>query len=1497
MIMNKYTGLEIAVIGMSGKFPGANNLDEYWDNLSNGREAIEFFSDEELIESGIKKELIASGNYVKAGGCLHGKENFDSSFFNYSPGEATSMDPQIRVFHEVVYSALEDAGCIPENCKGPVALFTGAGQNAPWVANTNLNNKLFTVDAFTKNLLNNKDHLSTLISYKLNLTGAAISIHTACSTSLVAIHLACRNLLMGESKVAIAGGVSITNMLKSGYVYKKDMIYSPDGHCRPFDAKSAGTLLTDGVGVVVLKKLQDAINDRDNIHAIIKGSAINNDGVSKVGYTAPSVKGQLECIKTAQKMSKVEPKTISYVEAHGTGTKLGDPIEIEALNIAFNNEKNKHCFLGSVKSNIGHTGEAAGIAGFIKTVLCIKNRQIPATLHFENPNENIEFDNGPFIVNTKLREWKNSEFPLRAGVSSLGVGGTNAHVILEEPPKIDNTFVESNNPQILVLSAKSPGALRQHEEKLLGFLLNNIDANIKDIAWTLQEGRKAFPYRSCVTAFNVKEAINQLSDKNSNSIQSEPVSAGGKKLAFMFTGQGSQYVNMGRELYENEEPFRSIMDNSFQVAMKFNGKDYKKILYPENENNEHLINETANAQPILFMFEYALAKQLEHFSIVPDLMIGHSIGEYTAACLSGVMSFEDTLKLVIKRGELMQGLPKGSMLSVGASQEELKSRLSSKLSIAAVNSDSNCVLSGEKEDLELVYQKLVEDEIPAKFLHTSHAFHSEMMAPIKGEFSRIVSTVELKKPSIPYFSNVTGEQIKHSDLTEMDYWSSHLTDTVLFSSGIQKMLESDDLIFVEIGPGNTLSNLVYQNCSGDVQNEVVSLVRHPKIVVQDQHFLYKSIGKLWTSGCELDWSKVSDSAMSRKISLPTYHFESVKFPLAEDVFSKITSGSYAYGDIERREALNWFYEPSWTRSSISAKNHEQHVDGHVLIFMDDAGIGHEFAKTINCNSENIIQVKIGDQYRMLGDNSFQLNPGMKEDYEALFKEIKERGVHLSNIIHLFTLNTNKDEADCFEKLKTLGYYSLLNISKNIPISLDLKLTKLLVVSNDIQNVSGVERSQLSKSLMLGLVNVISQESPQVECKCVDISLDHDIKTLVKNICGEMHGGNQEKNIAYRFGKRWVRNYNQLELDLTKGTGNSKLKQNGVYLITGGLGSLGFLYSMYLLENYNASLILVGRSENLFENNSSSNDVKSQRLNELKQAGNVLFLKSDVASFDEMNSAVRDGESAFGKINGIIHTAGVTRGGSFRSIGLLKEEECENQFSSKVYGLLVLEKLFRNVDLDFCLLSSSLSSVLGGKEFGAYSSANIFMDYFSDSDSIKNCVSINFDGLNFEDDGVTGLSLNRDEMIVVLENALSLDGIRQVIISVGDLKRRLDKWVYGINKEIFNVQDSSGTFKEELISSNLNARFTEPKTSVEKQLCILFETFLGTARIGINDDLFLLGTDSLKAMTLINHIHREFGVEISLSDFFQYHTIHELAIIVENRMWLNNANESDDKIII
>lgn len=872
----------IAVIGLAGRFPKAKNIEAFWENLKNGVEAVSFFSDEEMHEAGVRIPADTS-NYVKARAVLEEADKFDADFFGMNPKEAEITDPQHRIFLECAWEALEDAGYAGKREDRVVGVYAGMSMNTYLLSNLYSRPDVMDLAGTYPIMLgNDKDYLTTRVSYKLNLRGPSVNVQTACSTSLVAVCVACEQLLNYQCDMALAGGVSVTFPQKRGSIYQEGGISSPDGHCRAFDANARGTVAGDGVGIVLLKRLGDAVQDGDHIYAVIKGFATNNDGSLKAGFTAPSPDGQAEVIALAQAVAGINPESIGYVVAHGTGTPLGDPIEVDGLTKAFRagTDARQFCALTSVKPNIGHLDAAAGIAGLINGILAVYHRQIPPSLHFEAPNPKINFATSPFFVNQQLRDWvAATDSPRRAAVSAFGIGGTNAHVIVEEAPQPPPSL-PSPGSSLLLLSAKTSSALDKASERLAAHLENNGRGSIADAAYTLAVGRGAFEERRAIVCRERIDAVASVRTLDPNRVISGTARAK-PPVAFMFPGQGAQHVNMGLEVYRTERVFREQIDGCAETLHSHLGLDLRDVLYPKSGKSEEAsqrLLQTAIAQPALFTIEYALAKLWLSWGLEPHSLIGHSIGEYVAACLAGVFSLKDALGLVALRGSLMQRMPKGAMLAVRLPESEIKPWLAGEISLAALNSPGNCVLSGPIEAMERLAEKLQAAGIASQRLHTSHAFHSAMMDPIRNAFAQAVQRIHLRIPRIPYVSNLTGGWITAEQAASPAYWADHLRQTVRFADGLTALLQESELVLLECGPGRTLSSFAKQHPARRPDQAVAASLPRAKADESDDYWaILYAAGQLWTAGVDIDWQTFYGKDRRRRVSLPTYPFDRKRY--------------------------------------------------------------------------------------------------------------------------------------------------------------------------------------------------------------------------------------------------------------------------------------------------------------------------------------------------------------------------------------------------------------------------------------------------------------------------------------------------------------------------------------------------------------------------------------------------------------------------------------------
>jgi acyl transferase domain-containing protein/thioesterase domain-containing protein/acyl carrier protein len=1508
---------EIAIIGMACAFPGAKNIDAFWQNLKNGVESICYFSDAELAAVGVDTNLLNHPNYVKASAILSEIDLFDAEFFGFSPREAEIMDPQHRLFLEKSWEVLESSGYNSETYQGAIGVYAGVGMNTYLIKNLYGNpNLVESVNPYQLILGNDKDFLSTRISYKLNLKGPSVNIQTACSTSLIAVHIACQSLLSGECDMALAGGVAIRVPEKTGYLYQEGMILSPDGHCRAFDAKAQGTIGGNGVGVLLLKRLADALADGDCIHAVIKGSAINNDGALKIGYTAPSFDGQVSVISEAQAISNVDAETITYIEAHGTGTPLGDPIEIAALTEAFyaTTDKRNYCAIGSVKTNIGHLDAASGLAGLIKAVLALKHQLIPPSLNFEQPNPKIDFANSPFYVNTKLTAWETDGIPRHAGVSSFGIGGTNAHVILAEAPT-KKSGAKVRPGQLLLLSARTQTALDNLTKNLADYLEKYPYTNLADVAYTLQVGRKFFHYRRFLVCTNIEDAKIALSTLDPKRVADASQDFPERSVVFMFPGQGTQYVNMGWELYQEEPTFREQVDLCAEILKPILGLDLRDVIYPAvgQAQAAEQLQQTSITQLALFIIEYSLAKLWIEWGVQPQAMIGHSIGEYVAACLASVFSLEDALFLVAKRGELMQKMPPGSMLTVPLSQKDVQPFLNQELSLAAINGELNCVVAGTIEAVNALQAHLLEKGVECRRLHTSHAFHSQMMNSILEPFTLAVKSVNLQPPQIPYISNVSGNWITAAEATNPSYWAKHLRETVRFADGLQQLFKQSNRVFLEVGPGRTLSTLTVRHPNKLSAQIVLSSLRHPQEQQSDVAFLLSTLGKLWLAGIQVNWSGFYTHEQRGRLPLPTYPFERQRYwidpPNSVDVSVRPSS-------LEKKpDITDWFYVPSWKRSVTP---HVSIAHSCWLVFVDECGLATKIISQLEADGQDVISVFARQEFSKKSDCSYTINPQKREDYDTLITELLAQNKTPQHIIHLWSVTPENYTGglESLEKSQYLGFYSLLFLAQAFGAQNITDELQFNIVSNNIQEVTGVEILHPEKSTVLGLCRVTPQEYLNINCRSIDVVLPNETceyELLIDCLIAEFTAKISDTIIAYRGRHRWVQNFESMQLDKAV-NGKTRLREGGVYLITGGLGGIGLEVAEYLAKTVQAKLVLLGRSpfpqkaewEQWLASHNEAEEIscKIQKLKHIKAlGGETLLIKADVANLKQMQQAIAQTKKQFGQIHGVIHAAGLS---GINPIQMNTPEIAASVIEPKVKGTLILESLFKDTKLDFLVLFSSLATILGGLGQANYCAANAFLDAFAQSRSSQSntfILCINWDGWQKVEMGVkTQLSIENITLAKELfhKGILPEEGINafnyilvnrphQILVSSSDLKLRIQ---HLRTLQSAKVLEQSNLQKILHPRPILNNPYVPPRNELEQNIADIWQILLGVEQIGIYDNFFDLGGDSLIAIQVISKLSTILKTKISAHTLLNAPTIAELAsLIQQNSFSVLNTSKS------
>jgi acyl transferase domain-containing protein/acyl carrier protein len=1509
----------IAVVGMSGRFPGARNVREFWQNLVDGRETLSFFTDEEMEESGIPAEHYKKPNYVKVRSILDDVDQFDASFFGYTPREAEYMDPQHRVFLECAWEALEDAGCDAQRYDGLIGIFAGTNISSYGVRLLSDPKHAQSFVSLEGMIAHDKDSLTTMASYKLNLKGPSVAVQTFCSTSLVAVHLACQSLRNGESDMVLAGGVSIRVPVKFGYLYKPGDQESVDGHTRSFDAKAKGTVFGDGSAIIVLKRLDDAIADGDCIHAVIRGSAINNDGSVKAGYTAPSVNGQAEVVATAMAIAGVTPDSIDYVEGHGSATELGDPIEMAALTQAFQlgTKQKSYCALGSVKSNFGHLDRAAGVTGLIKVVQSLKHEVIPPTLHFQEANPQIDFANSPFFVNTELRPWQRNGRPRRAGVNSLGIGGTNVHVVVEEAPVLEVPCA-SRPWQLLTLSAKTPSALDAMGTNLARHLAAAPDVPLADVAFTLQQGRREFNHRRVIVCCDTGDAVAALEKLDSQKVFSSTREARKRPITFMFPGLGEQYVNMAAGLYQQEPVFRTTFDECCNYLRREIGVDLREVLFAEDTANNRSstdlqklffrgaqnqdekasrLNQTWLAQPAVFVVEYCLAKLLMNWGIIPEALIGYSVGEFAAATIAGSLSLENALRLVAARAKLIDKLPGGAMLAVPVAEQELRGILDDALSIAIISGPMMTVVSGSEQAIAAFEEKLKQKEVVSRRLQTTHAFHSKMMETASAELLELLKTIEFKEPKIPYISNVTGTWITVEEATDVQYWARHMCQTVRFGEGISELLSKSDRVLVEVGPGQGLGSVVKQHPAYRKQEPgplVISTMRTVYSREQDQEMLLGAVGKLWLAGTEIDWDSYYQEEKRKRVPLPTYPFERQRYWIqVTRPPKKETSG-------KKPNVADWFYESVWKEAALpaAAGNQAPEKNLHRLVFADAGQIGSELVKRLKPISASVTTVSSGTKFAQIGAGQYEIDPADYSHYKKLIKTLRDSGAKVEHLIHLWNVTTQDEPR--LEELQTSGFYSLLFLAKALgenKITGDMKLD---IISNGLYAAQDDDYVCAAKSMLLGPCKVIPQECPNVTSRSIDIKLPQpdsaEEESLIGTLFSELTTECFDVGVSYRKGRRLVQSFVPQRLEEVR-PGKDQLKQGGVYLITGGLGGVGLVLAEMLAGSYAAKVVLTSRKEfpareewdqwlsSHDENDSASIKIRKFCKSEEKCGGEILVLTTDAADEAGMRQVFATIDERFGRLDGVFHAAGLTSAQSHSIIQETTAEKVNAHFASKVHGTLVLARLLEGRDVDFCLLYSSLAATLAGISFSAYAAANAFQEGFAISkrkSERMRWIAVNWDswatregeqdhkGTTLED-----FLMLPHEGIEAVRRVLGSTAANHLVNSTADLQVRLDQWIYRKHLREKKV-NSSGSTTSYYARPNLATAYVPANNGTEERVARVLQDVLGIEKVGLHDNYFELGGNSLVSLQVIAELQKEFDTQLSPIIIFEAPTVSELA---------------------
>ncbi len=1502
---------DIAIIGLAGRFPGADNIDEFWSNIRAGVCSIRELSTEELDKNGVPRDVYSDENYRRVGAILDNVDLFDPQFWQLSQKEANLMDPQQRLFLESCWHALEHAGYAPNQQGARTGVFGGCYSPLYLLHNLAGGGFMDPTDPMGYHLTetgNDKDYITTRVSYLMNLQGPSVAVQSSCSTALSVVASACQSLQTHQCDAALAGASSIT-FPQAGYQYVEGHINSKDGKVRTFDAKASGTILGDGVGVVVLKRLQDAIAAKDTIYAVIKGYATNNDGNEKAGYSAPSVRGQKAVVNQALTAAKVSADSISFVEAHGTGTLVGDPIETTALAEIFRqySQRKNYCALGSVKPNIGHSNIAAGMASLMKTALSLHHREIPPTIHYDTPNPVMDIESSPFYINTETIPWNTpADTPRRAGVSCLGIGGTNNHFILQQAPDTEHS---TTNPQadrghhLLLLSGKTPEAVQRNRAALVSHLQKHPELDLNDVEFTLQTGRCHFDYRAAVTCTDLESAIANL--KASTKVQSvqiatEKQAVSAVKTVFLFPGQGSQYQQMGFELYQTEPVFRRYFDECCDLLLPELGIDLRDLLFAPtgSQKADKAFKYAYYTQPAIVAHQIAMARTLIDWGIRPDALVGHSIGEYTAAYVAGIFSLPDTLKLIAARGRAMEQVGSGRMLSVTLSEDDARIWLQDhpKVSLGVINAPQRVVFSGPVDAVAALQSDLEAQGVAAQPVNVRQAFHSTMMDKASQALVDAVKPLERHTPNIALMSNVTGTWMTEAQVFDDHYWAQHMRATVRFSDNVTTLLQQHPTTVLEVGAHTILSQLLRTFTTAMDAEErplIVACSRHPKDTsITDSMALDMAVGQWWATGRSVDWAAYRGHESGHRVGLPGYAFEPQrcwidKGPLAQaSAHSAPTAGNSMIADIAERGFM-----PSWSRAAFPAINSDL-GEQRWLVFASKA------TSRVEQFSQTIIQTlqKNGAIVDVVYAADFKVDD--PQAYAERFDSLAEKGTYPNRVLYLWSL-TEAHKANAPTLATT--YYPAFSFAKGLATQSCLDPLQVWMVTDHTFQVDAEDVTPI-KSTLLGPAIVLPQECPQIICRLIDIlpeslqdtatqrRLFHEISTVIPDT---------EPFVILRGSKRWVKRYEPFPIAPIT-TADSGLREGGTYLITGGLGRIAGELCRALAER-KARLVLSttmnfpdkNQWENYLDHPADNPRIVAaiRQVQDLEHAGaEVAVVTAHLNSVESVRKLVDTAVSHFGALHGIFHLAGLA---DLRYLPEMTVEISEREFQPKIDAVLYLEQVLGEyaqsgeIKPDFVMLFSSLASILGGYGMTAYTAANRFMDTFVQVDPWRHGIrwyGVNWDDWDFDygkeqvgayEQTVAKFAMSAADGVKTVERILSLPEPQQILVSTRALQPRVEQWLHqhGTHNEI--IANNTGTD---------TAQATPDVSNLLSRICDVYREVLDMPDLSPEDNFFAVGGDSLLASQILLKLRRAikaYDRQLTLPCIFDYPSAQELADWLEN----------------
>jgi amino acid adenylation domain-containing protein len=1519
MTENRYSGIEVAIVGMAGRFPGAPDIGTFWQNLCAGVESIRSYTPEELDALGVDPADYSRPDFVTAGAQVDDVERFDYRFWGYSPREAALMDPQQRLFLETCWEAMEHSGHGGTSENGLVGVYAGMGLSTYLVFNLRGNPAVSASDEQLVMLGNDKDFLCTRVAYHLDLRGPCITVQTGCSTSLVATHLAVDGLLSYQCDLALAGGVCVVLPQRTGYLHHPGSTASSDGHCRAFDARGDGTVFGSGAGVLVLKRLQDALDQGDTVYAVIKGSAVNNDGAQRAGFTAPGVEGQAEVIVRALNVADVAPGDISYVEAHGTGTRYGDPVEAAALASAFQSKTSGpgSCALGSVKTNVGHLDAAAGAASLIKTALALYHRQLPPSLNFQVPNPQIDFNSGPFYVNTSLRPWPEGPRPRRAGVSGFGFGGTNAHLILEEPPEPERIATDRSRPQLLTLSAKTATALPVMTERLAAHLSQHPEQALADVAHTLQQGRAQHEHRRAFVAVDRDDAIHVLRDLPSRRMHQRHGVRSHPDIVFMLPGLGDQYPGMAAGLYRQEMVFRQAVDECCDLLYPLIGLDLRTVLYPEGVGDpagqadlaepggppgspfdlrvmllgagaESDLQRTLVAHPALFVTEYAIARLLESWQIRPSALIGHSLGEYVVAALAGVFSLPDILRFVARRAQLISVLPGGRMLAIPLPVGEARQILPAGVSVALVNSPKLTVVAGPDEAVAACEQLLTDRGVTTRRLRAEHAFHSPMLTPVIAPLTELASDMELSPPLVPFVSNTTGDWITPEQATSPSYWAKHSVAPVEFSAGLDTLSGAGDQpILLEVGPGQSLASLVLEHAGRTEDRPVVCTTMRAAYDRRqsDLSYLLDAAAQLWITGVPVSLPDNQPDRKPRRVALPSYPFERERAWIAPAAGSPAALPQPGRRSAEDR----WFWVPGWQTlplprsaqrpgapgSAADERNGQADRAEHWIVLAGTDELSPELIGQAAAPGRILTVVQAGDDFAATADGHYRIDPDNPAHYEELLAAVETEIGLATVVIDL----RHRVPADVSADVSASGLFQLSYLSQALGHRLARNAagegSRVWVISHGLARVESGDELRPAASLLLGAAMCAPQEYEGIKVTCLDVPTVGKPGLVARRVLDVIAAAPDEPMLAQRGDRLWASRFDRLDLAETV----NPPEHGAVHLIVGGLGTIGLELAEHLAERHHAHFVLTRRTPfpepgqwaTWLAGHPADDPVSVtiRRLERLTELGSTVLIRStDVADPVAMRALLDEIELRYGRLDGVTHAAGLTGQDTFRMIDEVSPDAVAEVLRAKVTGTEVLGELLRDRPPGYVLLISSNVSILGGIGAVAYSAANVFVNtYAAEQHRLTGARWLSVSIEEWLSEGATAppvlsftqYGLQPEEGRRVLYRALWGAPAGWTAVVTGDLEQRIDQWI----RHPEASRRARGERVQRAPRPQLTMPFAAPRDETEHIIAEFWQDMLGVEPVGRDDDFYQLGGHSLLATQIISRVRSHFGVALSL----------------------------------